>query len=80
MWLAWSTLFPQLGALFANGASKQQVNEIWQKHFIPIVNANPVARYEVSQPQMMRRSSAEPDQARGQSAFGVTASSGLPDQ
>ena len=38
VWLAFRTLFP-VGPLFASGASKQQINEIWQEKFVPHLTA-----------------------------------------
>ena len=31
VWLSWATGFPELGTLFASGASKQEINKIWQR-------------------------------------------------
>jgi hypothetical protein len=45
-WLALMTLTPQIGALFANGATKQQVNEAWVNDFIPAFDA--VTQYELA--------------------------------
>jgi Acetyl xylan esterase (AXE1) len=35
LWLSWTTGYPQLGALFASGAGKQEVNQAWQDKFLP---------------------------------------------
>ncbi len=46
VWLSWTTGYPQLGSLFASGASKEQINEIWQGKIIPTLDA--VDRYNVA--------------------------------
>ena len=45
VWLSWQTLEPQITSLFAHGATKEQVNEIWQKDIIPSLTA--VERFEL---------------------------------
>lgn len=39
LWLSWQTLEPKITSLFAKGATRAQVNAIWQKDFIPALNA-----------------------------------------
>jgi dienelactone hydrolase len=45
VWLSWTTGFPELGTLFASGASKQEINAAWTKKIVPAFNA--VDRFEV---------------------------------
>jgi hypothetical protein len=45
VWLSWETS-SGLGALFANGATKEQVNEAWQKDVVPTLD--PVSRYTLA--------------------------------
>jgi hypothetical protein len=45
LWLTWQTNFPPIASAFAGGASKQEVNAIWQK-VIPALG--PVGSYEVA--------------------------------
>jgi dienelactone hydrolase len=46
LWLTWQTKFPPIAALFASGASKQEINTAWQDKIIPALSA--VDRYEVA--------------------------------
>jgi hypothetical protein len=46
LWLSWQTSFPPIAALMASGASKQEINAIWQGKIVPRFNA--VERYEVA--------------------------------
>ena len=46
VWLSWQTGYPKLGSLFASGASKEQINKIWQDKIVPTFNA--VDRYNVA--------------------------------
>ena len=39
VWLSWTTGYPQLGSLFASGASKEEINKIWQGKIVPTFNA-----------------------------------------
>jgi dienelactone hydrolase len=39
LWLSFKTAFP-VGSLFTSGASKQQINEIWQNKFVPHLTAD----------------------------------------
>jgi cephalosporin-C deacetylase-like acetyl esterase len=39
VWLSWATLLPPIAALFAHGATKQQVNDAWQKDVVPALTA-----------------------------------------
>jgi hypothetical protein len=48
VWLYLTTVTPQWEALFANGATKQQVNDAWAKDFVPVINASAVGRYELA--------------------------------
>jgi dienelactone hydrolase len=43
VWLAWSEKFPPIAALFASGASKHEINTVWQKEIVPHFTA--VDRY-----------------------------------
>jgi dienelactone hydrolase len=45
-WLTWQANFPPIASLFASGASKQQINEVWQESVIPALG--PVGSYEVA--------------------------------
>jgi dienelactone hydrolase len=46
LWLTWQTKFPLIAALFASGASKQEINTAWQGKIIPALDA--AGRYEVA--------------------------------
>jgi dienelactone hydrolase len=46
LWLTWSATFPPIAALFASGASKQEINAVWQDKIVPHFDA--VSRYEVA--------------------------------
>ena len=46
LWLTWQTNFPPIASLFAGGASKQEINAVWQGKVIPALSA--VDRYEVA--------------------------------
>jgi dienelactone hydrolase len=46
LWLTWSAKFPPIAALFASGASKQEINAVWQDKIAPRFDA--VDRYEVA--------------------------------
>jgi dienelactone hydrolase len=46
LWLTWSAKFPPIAALFASGASKQEINTAWQDKVIPALSA--ADRYEVA--------------------------------
>jgi dienelactone hydrolase len=46
LWLTWSVKFPPIAALFASGASKQEINTVWQEKIVPHFDA--VDRYEVA--------------------------------
>jgi dienelactone hydrolase len=46
LWLTWQAKFPPIASLFASGASKQQVNAVWQEKVIPALG--PVGSYEVA--------------------------------
>jgi dienelactone hydrolase len=46
VWLTWSAKFPPIAALFASGASKQEINAVWQDEIVPRLDA--VDRYEVA--------------------------------
>jgi len=46
VWLTWQTNFPPIAALFASGASKQEINAAWQDKVIPALG--PVGSYEVA--------------------------------
>jgi hypothetical protein len=47
-WLDLTTVTPQWQAMFANGATRQQVNDAWAKDFIPVLNASAAGRYELA--------------------------------
>jgi cephalosporin-C deacetylase-like acetyl esterase len=47
VWLPWSVKFPPIAALFASGASKQEINAAWQHKIVPQLDA--VERYEVAE-------------------------------
>jgi acetyl xylan esterase AXE1 len=42
------TVTPQWAALFASGATKQQVNDAWAKDFVPVITASAAERYELA--------------------------------
>ncbi len=46
VWLPWTVKFPQIASLFGMGASKQEINTVWQNDFVPALD--PVERYEVA--------------------------------
>jgi dienelactone hydrolase len=46
LWLTWAAKFPPIAALFASGASKQQINTVWKDKIVPHFDA--VDRYEVA--------------------------------
>jgi dienelactone hydrolase len=46
VWLTWSAKFPPIAALFASGASRQEINAVWQEKIVPRFDA--VDRYEVA--------------------------------
>jgi cephalosporin-C deacetylase-like acetyl esterase len=46
LWLSWAANFPQIASLFAKGASKQEINTVWAKDFVPKFSA--VDRYELA--------------------------------
>jgi cephalosporin-C deacetylase-like acetyl esterase len=46
LWLSWTTASPQIGALFAHGATRPQVNDAWAKDVVPALNA--VDRYNLA--------------------------------
>ena len=46
LWLTWQTKFPPIASLFASGASKQEINAVWQGKVIPVLDASD--RYEVA--------------------------------
>jgi dienelactone hydrolase len=46
LWLTWQTKFPPIAALFASGASKHEINAIWQDKIVPILGET--GRYEVA--------------------------------
>ncbi len=46
LWLLFQTGYPRLGSLFANGATKEQVNAAWQRQLVPKLNA--VDRYTLA--------------------------------
>jgi hypothetical protein len=46
VWLSWQTGFPQIASLFTGGATKEQVNAIWQKDIMPSLSA--VERYDIA--------------------------------
>jgi cephalosporin-C deacetylase-like acetyl esterase len=43
LWLSWQKLEPKITSLFAGGATKAQVNAVWEKDFIPALNAGAAA-------------------------------------
>lgn len=43
LWLSWQTGLPPIADLFADGATKQQVNTAWQQQIVP--HLDPVQRY-----------------------------------
>jgi hypothetical protein len=43
-WLAWPA---EIRALFAHGATRQQVNETWRQDFIPAIDKDPVQKFTV---------------------------------
>ena len=46
LWLTWQTNFPPIAALFASGASKQEINAAWQDKIVPVLGVT--GRYEVA--------------------------------
>jgi acetyl esterase/lipase len=46
LWLTWQTEFPPIARLFASGASKQEINTVWQQKVIPTLGTT--GRYEVA--------------------------------
>jgi len=46
VWLSWQTGYPPIASLFAHGASKQEINAVWERKIVPTFNA--VDRYEVA--------------------------------
>jgi hypothetical protein len=47
LWMSWQAKEERITSLFANGATKEQVNTIWQKDFIPALNADAVGKFEI---------------------------------
>jgi dienelactone hydrolase len=47
VWLSWQTLEPKITALFAGGATRERVNAVWQKDFIPAIKADPVTQFDL---------------------------------
>jgi hypothetical protein len=45
VWLSWQTLEPKITSLFADGATKEQVNAVWRKDFVPALTA--VERFDL---------------------------------
>jgi hypothetical protein len=39
VWLSWQTGYPPITSLFAHGATKEQVNDAWQKKIVPTLDA-----------------------------------------
>lgn len=46
LWLSWKTQFQTIGSLFAGGASKQEINTVWQNEVVPTLG--PVGGFEVA--------------------------------
>jgi dienelactone hydrolase len=46
LWLVWQTSFSSIASLFASGASKKEINEVWQNKVVPELSA--ADRYEVA--------------------------------
>jgi pimeloyl-ACP methyl ester carboxylesterase len=40
VWLSWQTLENQITSLFDKGLSKQEINAVWQREFIPALSAS----------------------------------------
>jgi Alpha/beta hydrolase family len=47
VWLSWQTLEPKITDLFAAGYTKAEINGIWQKDFIPALDADAVDQFEI---------------------------------
>jgi dienelactone hydrolase len=45
VWLSWTTGYSELETLFSSGASKQEINAVWEKKIVPAFSA--VDRFEV---------------------------------